>query len=147
MAVGLGSCFGSGWSSYSPSADLQIEPEFDTLFSLVHRPDQVARLHRLEAAHKQWQEQAYQEINSFPQDLPTMEQHLLQRKHDMDDLRAQCKAMAADGRFEPYKVSLQFDNPEARLAHGFPIDEEQKEVKEMLAETNNTGQPYPEIKL
>jgi PAS domain S-box-containing protein len=71
------------------SADLQIEPEFDTLFSLVHRPDQVARLHRLEAAHKQWQEQAYQEINSFPQDLPTMEQHLLQRKHDMDDLRAQ----------------------------------------------------------
>jgi len=71
------------------SADLQIEPEFDTLFSLVHRPDQVARLHRLEAAHKQWQEEAYREINSFPQDLPTMEQHLLQRKHDMDALRAQ----------------------------------------------------------
>jgi PAS domain S-box-containing protein len=71
------------------SADLQIEPEFDTLFSLVHRPDQVARLHRLQAAHKLWQEEAYREINSFPQDLPTMEQHLLQRKHDMDALRAQ----------------------------------------------------------
>ncbi len=71
------------------SADLQIEPEFDTLFSLVHRPDQVARLHRLQAAQKQWQGQAYEEVNSFPQDLPTMEQHLLQRKHDMDDLRAQ----------------------------------------------------------
>jgi PAS domain S-box-containing protein len=71
------------------SADLQIEPEFDTLFTLVHRPDQVARLHRLQATHKQWQEEAYREINSFPQDLPTMEQHLLQRKHDMDDLRAQ----------------------------------------------------------
>ncbi len=71
------------------TADLQIEPEFDALFTLVHRPDQVARLHRLQAAHKQWQKEAYQEINSFPQDLPTMEQHLLQRKHDMDDLRAQ----------------------------------------------------------
>ncbi len=32
------------------SADLQIEPEFDTLFTLVHRPDQVARLHRLQAS-------------------------------------------------------------------------------------------------
>jgi PAS domain S-box-containing protein len=71
------------------SADLQIEPEFDALFTLVHRPDQVARLHRLQAAHKQWQEEAYREINSFPQDLPTMEQHLLQRKHDMDNLRTQ----------------------------------------------------------
>jgi PAS domain S-box-containing protein len=71
------------------SADLQIEPEFDTLYSLVHRPDQVARLHHLQATQKQWQRQAYEEVNSFPQDLPTMEQHLLQRKHDMDDLRAQ----------------------------------------------------------
>jgi PAS domain S-box-containing protein len=71
------------------TADLQIEPEFDTLFTLVHRPDQVSRLQRLQATHKQWEDEAYREINSFPQDLPTMEQHLLQRKHDMDDLRAQ----------------------------------------------------------
>ena len=71
------------------SADLQIEPEFDTLFTLVHRPDQIARLRSLQASHKQWQEEAYREINSFPQDIPTMEQHLLQRKHDMDALRAQ----------------------------------------------------------
>ncbi len=70
------------------SADLQIEPEFDTLLSLVHRSDQVARLQSLRSAHKQWEQEAYQEINSFPQDLATMEQHLLQRKHDMDDLRA-----------------------------------------------------------
>ncbi len=43
---------------------------------------------------------------------------------EMDALREQCKALAADGRFEHYKVSLQFDNPEARWAHGFPVDEE-----------------------
>jgi PAS domain S-box-containing protein len=71
------------------SADLQIEHEFDTLFSLVHRPDQIDRLHRLQSAQKQWEQEAYREINSFPDDLPTMEHHLLQRKHDMDDLRAQ----------------------------------------------------------
>ncbi len=41
---------------------------------------------------------------------------------EMDRVRNDCKALAADGRFEHYKVSLQFDNPEARLAHGFPID-------------------------
>ena len=64
---------------------------------------------------------------------------------EMDDLRAQCKALAADGRFEPYKVSLQFDNPEARLAHGFPIDPDQLEVKQMLKETENTGRPFPEV--
>jgi predicted aldo/keto reductase-like oxidoreductase len=66
---------------------------------------------------------------------------------EMDELRSQCASLAADGRFEHYKVTLQFDNPEARLAHGFPVDEEQKEVKEMLRETDNTGLPYPEIKV
>jgi hypothetical protein len=40
--------------------------------------------------------------------------------------------MAADGRFEPYKASLQFDNPQARTAHGFPLDPNNKEVKEMF---------------
>jgi len=71
------------------SADLQIEPEFDTLFTLVHRPDQVARLRRLQASHKQWELNAYHEIDSFPKDPAVLEQDLLQRKHDMDDLRAQ----------------------------------------------------------
>jgi PAS domain S-box-containing protein len=71
------------------SADLQIEPEFDTLFSLVHRPDQVARLRRLQQSHKQWELEAYHEIDAFPQDTATLEQHLLQRKQDMDNLRAQ----------------------------------------------------------
>jgi PAS domain S-box-containing protein len=71
------------------SADMQIEPEFDTLFGLVYRPDQIARLHRLQTTHQQWKKQAYEEINSFPQDLSTMEQHLLNRKQDMDNLRVQ----------------------------------------------------------
>jgi predicted aldo/keto reductase-like oxidoreductase len=52
----------------------------------------------------------------------------------------------ADGRFEPYKVSLKYDNPEARLAHNFPIDTGQKEVKEMLREVENTGKPFPSDK-
>ncbi len=52
----------------------------------------------------------------------------------------------ADGRYELYKVSLKYDNPEARLAHGFPLDMQQKEVKEMLKSTDNTGKPFPSIK-
>src|SRR5437773_11516908 len=34
---------------------------------------------------------------------------------EMDAIRAKCAPTAADGRFEPYKVSLQFDNPVTRL--------------------------------
>ena len=70
-------------------ADQQIEPEFNTLFSMVHRPDLVDRLHRLQTTHQQWEEKAQQDIRSFPQDPSTMEQHMLQRKQDMDDLRVQ----------------------------------------------------------
>jgi uncharacterized protein len=62
---------------------------------------------------------------------------------EMEALRKRCAQPAADGRFEHYKMSLQFDNPEARLAHGFPIDPEQMEVKQMLGETKNTGHPFP----
>jgi aryl-alcohol dehydrogenase-like predicted oxidoreductase len=65
---------------------------------------------------------------------------------EMEDVRDQCRGLAADGRFEHYKATLQFDNPEAREAHHYPIDPEQKEVKEMLLETVNTGRPYPDIK-
>src|SRR6201997_3987920 len=36
---------------------------------------------------------------------------------EMQALRDRCRAVAADGRFELYKMSLKFDNPEARLAH------------------------------
>ena len=62
---------------------------------------------------------------------------------EMEALRKRGAQTAADGRFEHYKMSLQFDNPEARLAHGFPIDPEQLEVKQMMAEAKNTGHPYP----
>jgi uncharacterized protein len=51
---------------------------------------------------------------------------------EMHALRQRCAPAGADGRFEPYKASLLFDNPEARLAHGFPLDPNNKEVKEMF---------------
>jgi aryl-alcohol dehydrogenase-like predicted oxidoreductase len=61
---------------------------------------------------------------------------------EMRALRARCRDDAGDGHFELYKTSLRFDNPEARLAHQFPLDEQQVEVREMLAETANDGHPY-----
>ena len=51
-----------------------------------------------------------------------------------------------DGRFELYKVSLKYDNPEARLANNFPLDMQQKEVKEMMHSTDNTGKPFAPAK-
>jgi aryl-alcohol dehydrogenase-like predicted oxidoreductase len=63
---------------------------------------------------------------------------------EMNALRDRCKPEAADGRFELYKLSLKFDNPESRLAHGFPLDTEQIEVKDMLGSPMNTGHPFPE---
>jgi uncharacterized protein len=63
---------------------------------------------------------------------------------EMDELRNRCKPYSADGRYELYKLSLKFDNPEARLAHQFPLDTKQAEVKDMLGEEMNTGHPFPE---
>jgi PAS domain S-box-containing protein len=67
-------------------AEPQIDSEFATLFTMVHRSDQVARLKRLQAAQQQWEQQAYQEIHS--PDPSSMEQHMLQRKQEMDEMRA-----------------------------------------------------------
>jgi uncharacterized protein len=53
-------------------------------------------------------------------------------ENEMQALRDRCAEVAADGRFEPYKASLLFDNPQARLAHDFPLDPNNKEVKEMF---------------
>jgi aryl-alcohol dehydrogenase-like predicted oxidoreductase len=64
---------------------------------------------------------------------------------EMMALRERCRTAAGDGRFELYKMSLRFDNPEARLAHGFPLDDQSVEVKEMLKATENTGKPFPTI--
>jgi aryl-alcohol dehydrogenase-like predicted oxidoreductase len=63
---------------------------------------------------------------------------------EMNALRERCKPDAADGRYEVYKLSLRFDNPEARLAHGFPLDTTQSEVKDMLGSELNTGHPFNE---
>lgn len=64
---------------------------------------------------------------------------------EMQALRDRAKAYAGDGQFELYKVSLKFDNPEARLAHEFPLDMEQIEVKQMVKATDNTGAPFPSV--
>jgi len=65
---------------------------------------------------------------------------------EMQALRDRCQPDSADGRYELYKLSLKFDTPEARLAHGFPLDTEQSEVKDMLGAQQNTGHPFPEKK-
>jgi aryl-alcohol dehydrogenase-like predicted oxidoreductase len=61
---------------------------------------------------------------------------------DMQALRERCRPEAGDGHFELYKLSLKYDNPEARLAHGYPLDDTQMEVREMLQATHNTGHPF-----
>lgn len=59
----------------------------------------------------------------------------------MDAIRAKARPGAGDGRFELYKVSLKYDNPQARLAHHFPLDDKQAEVQEALGEAKGTGKP------
>ncbi len=66
-------------------------------------------------------------------------------EEEMQSLRERAKPYAGDGHFELYKTSIKFDNPEARLAHGFPLDMEQVEVKQMVYATQNTGRPYPQV--
>ncbi|HEX3748217.1 MAG TPA: aldo/keto reductase [Bryobacteraceae bacterium] len=65
---------------------------------------------------------------------------------EMKALRDRVRTPAADGRYELYKLSLKFDNPEARLAHQFPLDMKSVEVQEMVMATDNTGHPFPEPK-
>jgi uncharacterized protein len=64
---------------------------------------------------------------------------------EMNNLRDRAKPYAGDGRFELYKTSIKFDNPEARLAHAFPIDMQQAEVKQMVYATQNSGRPFPQV--
>jgi aryl-alcohol dehydrogenase-like predicted oxidoreductase len=62
------------------------------------------------------------------------------RPDEMDALRTRCAPLAADGRFELYKVSLRYDNPEARRQHGYLPDPAQKEVvQEVEAVTTNSS--------
>jgi hypothetical protein len=64
---------------------------------------------------------------------------------EMQALRDRAKPYAGDGHLELYKTSLKFDNPEARLAHEFPLDMQSVEVKQMIHSTDNTGRPYPQV--
>jgi len=64
---------------------------------------------------------------------------------EMQALSTRVSGPAADGRFELFKVSLKYDNPEARMAHDFPLDEKQKEVQEMMRSMENTGHPFPQL--
>lgn len=65
---------------------------------------------------------------------------------ELQDLRNRAKPYAGDGHFELYKTSIKFDNPEARIAHNFPLDLQQIEVRQMMKATNNTGKPFPTVK-
>jgi uncharacterized protein len=65
---------------------------------------------------------------------------------EMQALAERTRQVAGDGRYELYKVSLKFDNPEARMAHNFPLDTQSTEVKEMLKEPENTGHPFPDVR-
>jgi uncharacterized protein len=64
---------------------------------------------------------------------------------EMQAIAERVRSVAADGRFELYKMSLKYDNPEARMAHDFPLDMQSIEVKEMVNATENTGDPFPKI--
>ena len=59
----------------------------------------------------------------------------------MQALRERC-VQYGDGRFELYKTSIKYDNPQARIAHGFPQDQQNEETKEMLKAVKNTGRPF-----
>ncbi len=79
------------------------------------------------------------------QDLKIAQTFEHMSESEMNALRDRCRAYA-DGRYETYKTSLKYDNPEARIAHEFPLDMQSKEVKEMMRATENTGKPWPSDK-
>jgi len=65
---------------------------------------------------------------------------------EMQALRQRAKPYSGDGHFELYKTSIKFDNPEARMAHDFPLDLQSVEVRQMVKDTDNTGSPFPKVK-
>jgi PAS domain S-box-containing protein len=72
-------------------ASQRLDPEFATLSDLVRRtPEQAARLERLRAATRSWQQHAGQLIaQSTP--APQLEPQMLERKKEMDTLRTQAE--------------------------------------------------------
>jgi aryl-alcohol dehydrogenase-like predicted oxidoreductase len=65
---------------------------------------------------------------------------------EMQELRQRAKPYAGDGAFELYKTSIKFDNPETRYPHDFPQDMQSIEVRQIVKQTNNTGNPFPDVK-
>ncbi len=65
---------------------------------------------------------------------------------ELQALRVRAKKHAGDGRYDLYKTSIKFDNPETRIAHSFPFDLQPIEVRQMVKATDNTGKPFPEVK-
>ncbi|MCW3052845.1 MAG: aldo/keto reductase [Chthonomonadales bacterium] len=59
---------------------------------------------------------------------------------EMHALEQRCAPTAGDGRFELYKVSIKYDNPETRRPHGFPQDPTSKENQEALQGQGVSGQ-------
>jgi hypothetical protein len=64
---------------------------------------------------------------------------------EMQAIRERAKPYAGDGHFELYKTSIKYDNPEARMAHEFPVDLRSAETRQMVYSTSNTGRPYPQV--
>jgi aryl-alcohol dehydrogenase-like predicted oxidoreductase len=85
------------------------------------------------------------DLGIFEQNLKIAQGFTPLSEAEMQSLRERAKPYAGDGHFELYKTSIKFDNPEARLAHGFPLDLEQVEVKQMVYAAQNTGRPYPQV--
>jgi uncharacterized protein len=85
------------------------------------------------------------EPSLFEQNLSVAQNFTPYSVTEMQALRDRAKPYAGDGRFELYKTSIKFDNPEARLAHQFPLDMESVEVKQMIHATQNTGRPWPQV--
>ena len=71
-------------------------------------------------------------LDVLHQNLRVVREFTPMTESEMEALRVRCAPTAADGRYEPYKVSLRYDNPMTRLPHGFPVDRTQREVVEML---------------
>ena len=86
-----------------------------------------------------------EEMHILEQNLEIAQNFTPMTAAEMHALRERCRYYAGDGRFELYKTSLKFENPEARLAHDFPLDMASVEVKEIVHETDNSGRPWPQV--
>src|ERR1700761_7805846 len=85
------------------------------------------------------------DLGIFEQNLKIAQGFTPLSEAEMQSLRERAKSYAGDGHFELYKTSIKFDNPEARIAHEFPLDLKQVEVQQMIHATQNTGRPYPQV--